>query len=80
MKKFEKNDILRNVLVTNPKARFFCYNGKIYYNGSTDGDLNLKNFLQYKEAEVLPTIENAITLEDGTFLLNEDGTYILLEE
>ena len=80
MKKFDNDDILRNTLVTNPKVRFFCYNGKIYYNNSIETHLKLNNFLQYREPEVPAEIDNAITLEDGTFLLNEDGTYILLEE
>lgn len=80
MKKFESDDIIRNVLVTNPKVRFFCYNGKFYYNNSVQAELKLNNFLQYKEPEVPVIIDNAVTLEDGTFLLNEDGTYILLEE
>lgn len=80
MKKFEKEDILRNVIKTHPKSRFICYNGKIYHNNSVETALKINNFLQYKEPQAPVEIDGAIVLEDGTFLLNEDGTYLMLEE
>ena len=31
-KKFEKKDILRNVIETHPQVRFDIYDSKLYYN------------------------------------------------
>lgn len=82
MKKFDKQDIVRNYLKTHPRVRFFCYNGKIYYNNSIETSVMMNDFLiREVDGEDIPAvIDNAVTLEDGTFLLNEDGTYLMLEE
>ena len=34
-KKFEKKDILRNVIETHPNIRFDIYDSKLYYNNRT---------------------------------------------
>jgi len=32
IKKFEKDDIIHNVLIANPKVTFKIFNGKVYSN------------------------------------------------
>ena len=74
MKKFEKGEILRNVLKTHPRCRFFCYNGQIYYNNTEALGARLNDFFQ----QGWDPIDNGILLQSGAFLLTEDGDYILI--
>lgn len=78
MKKFEKGEILRNVLKTHPRCRFFCYNGEIYYNNTEALGARLNDFFQ-QEWDTSLSIDNRVLLESGAFLLTEDGDYILIE-
>lgn len=71
MKKFEKGDILKNVLKTHPKVRFFCYDGQIYYDNSIYTELELNNFLQPRGKSILT--------EDGIDMVTEAGNRITME-
>ena len=79
MKKFEKEDILRNTMKTHPKVRLFCYNGKIYYNNSTEEDITLNKFLQTVAEVVVTEIDGSIETELGEAILTESGDYLLIE-
>ena len=78
MKKFEKGEILRNVVKTHPRSRFFCYNGQIYYNNTEALGARLNDFMQ-QGWDISFSIDTGILLESGAFLLTEDGDYILIE-
>lgn len=47
LKKFGKNDILRNTMKAHPKSEFFIYDGKVYYNSAPTkaGQFNSENIL-----------------------------------
>jgi len=80
MKRFEKEDILRNTMKTHPKVRFLCYNGKIYYNNSTEEDLFLNKFLLLQKESISIGAEGAILTELGEAILTEDGDYLVIEQ
>lgn len=79
MKRFEKEDILRNTIKTHPKVRLFCYNGKIYYNNSTEEDLFLNKFLLLQKEGISIDVEGAMLTELGEAILTEDGDYLIIE-
>lgn len=79
MKKFEKEDILRNTMKTHPKVRFLCYNGKIYYNNTTEEDLFLNKFLLLQQEAPAVEVDGSILTELGEAILTEDGDYLLVE-
>jgi len=74
MKKFENEDIVRNVIKTHPRIRFFCYNGKVYYNNKIENGVVMNDFLFSNRS-----VYDSFLLEDGFLLLNEDGTYLVVE-
>lgn len=80
MKKFEKEDILRNVINAHPKVRFLCYNGNMYYNNTTKEDLTLNKFLSLQTSdEWMVTTDGVIVTELGEAILTENGDYLIIE-
>ena len=79
MKEFKEGEIFRNTIVAHPRARFFCYNGSMYYADTTEETVKLNDFLFLEIPPSGSAVTEGLLLETGLFLLTEDGDYILLE-
>jgi hypothetical protein len=79
MKKFEKEDIFYTTIKAHPKARFFCYDGKIYYNNSTEEGLVMSKFLLLTTPPASLPPDNVILTEASELLITEDGDYLIIE-
>lgn len=78
MKKFTENDIFINTIRAHPRVSFFCYNGKVYIDNSSDQQVKLNDFLRLPSGVVV-SLDNSLLTEDGNFLITESGDYILIE-
>jgi len=70
--KFKSSDMFRNRIKTYPKAEFFIYDGKTYYNDS---------YIPFSGSEDLPPLAETfyILAEDGDILATELGDKFIQE-
>lgn len=79
MKKFESSELFYSSIKAHPRIRFFCYDGKIYVNDTTEEYLKLSSFLLLEEQEQTELPEGSILTENLELLLTEDGNYLIIE-
>ncbi len=69
--KFKSNDIFNNTIKTYPKAEFFIYDGKVYYN---------KTYIPFSGSTDIAPVETFFVLtEGGDTLITEAGDEIITE-
>jgi len=79
MKKFENSEIFYSSIKTHPRVRFFCYDGKIYYNNTAQENLYLSKFLLLESETASGLPYGSILTDTSEAILTEDGDYLLIE-
>ena len=69
--KFKSNDIFNNTIKTYPKAEFFIYDGKVYYN---------KTYIPFSGSADITPVETFYILTEGSDpITTEAGDEIIIE-
>ena len=75
-KRFEKNDVFHNVVVTHPEYQFFVYNQNVYLNRESSVDGDFSNKIKHVPQGYLSLHEINVNRDSGNMIypfINKDG-------